>query len=215
MIKKTALYFIGIIFFLIGIYLTVFEKEPHFYTFFSIGLFIIFLLIYNNLAKVPFFYKWDKNKFMLFWIVMLGLSIIIDRIGMALGYWVSRYVTVTSEIIKYVFEWAVALIYIQLFFMIGVLLFRKLKFGYYTSIILSLLIFSTAIGFVTEYFNLFSDSWIVLSMPFTNYKIGDYFVVFQTLGYWVMAIIPFITYILVDNIKKLTDPKYFEPKKQK
>ncbi len=212
--KKLGLIILGVLFFLFGVYLTIFQREAHFYTFFSIGLFIISLLIYNNVSKHPLFHKWNKNQFILFFVLMLVVSIIIDQLGIALNYWIyPQYTTVFSEVVKYVFEWVVALSYIMIFFMIGVVLFRKMNCNYYVSLILSTLIMATLVGFFTEFFNVFTFSWQVLSMPFSNYKMGEYFLVFQTLGYWLMPIVSFIIYVMVDNIKQLTSPKYFEPRK--
>jgi hypothetical protein len=37
-------------------------------------------------------------------------------------------------------------------------------------------------------------------MPLTNFRIGEYFIVFQTVGYWLMAIIPYLLYLLADSI---------------
>ena len=55
-------YLTGIIFLLIGIYLSIFQFEPHFYTFFSIGLFLIFLEYYNSNNKNKLFKKWKIGR---------------------------------------------------------------------------------------------------------------------------------------------------------
>ncbi|MEJ2267771.1 MAG: hypothetical protein P8X70_01705 [Nanoarchaeota archaeon] len=84
--------------------------------------------------------------------------------------------------------------------MIGLDIFEK-KFSFWIAFVLSLIIFVISLGFLTEYINLFSDSWIVLSMPFSNFKIGDFFIIFQFIGYPLMAIIPFIIYKISERIK--------------
>jgi len=40
-----------------------------------------------------------------------------------------------------------------------------------------------------------------LSMPFSNFRIGDFFVVFQLIGYPLMALIPFVIYKISEKIK--------------
>ena len=65
-----------------------------------------------------------------------------------------------------------------------------------------MLIVVTPVGFLTESLNLNVYSWRVLNMPFSNFKIGDFFLIFQTLGYWLMALIPYGIYLLIDYIVK-------------
>lgn len=194
---RNYLYLVGTIFVLFGVYLSIFHKEPHFYTFFSLGFLIIFYNIYKSIKKEKLFK--DKKEFLLFSVVLLAECIIIDQIGMYLGYWTYQYTTFFDNFIKYVFEWVVPFIYSMLLLIIGQEIFKK-KFDEKTSFILSLLIFVTLFGLFTEYINLFSDSWIVLNMPISNYKIGEFFVVFQTIGYWLIALIPWITYKTIKKI---------------
>ena len=193
-------YLIGIVFLLVGIYLSIFQFESHFYTFFSIGLFLIFLEYYNSSNKNKLFKKWNDKQFILFSILLIVFSVITDRIGLFLNYWEYQYLTLFDEILKYIFEWGIALLYIMIFFMIGINIFEK-KFSKKLSLILSLLIFVTLIGFFTEFINSFSYSWKILSMPLTNYKIGNYFIVFQTIGYWIMAIVSFTMYKFINKLK--------------
>lgn len=197
--KPKTLSIIGIIFLLFGIYLSVFQKEPHFYTFFSIGLFLIFWPIYNHISKKQLFNKWGAKQYLIFFIGLLIISIIIDKIGLALGYWTYQYTTFFDEVIKYVFEWVVPFLYIFLFFIIGIELFKKAKLNTSLSFALSLFIFVIFIGLFTEYINHFSDSWIILKMPFTSYQIKGFFITFQTIGYWLMAIITFTAYKITDK----------------
>lgn len=198
--KINLKYLVGVVSLLIGICLSVFQSEPHFYTFFSIGLFLIFLEYYNSNNKNKLFKKWDNKQFVLFGVLLIVLSIVMDKIGLFFNYWEYQYLTLFDEILKYTFEWGIALLYIMIFFMIGKNILEK-KFSKKLSFILSLLIFVTLIGFFTEFINSFSYSWKILSMPLTNYKIGNYFIIFQTIGYWLVAIIPFIIYKFVNKLK--------------
>jgi len=198
--NSKLIYFIGILFLMFGIYLSVFQKEPHFYTFFSIGLTIILFQIYNSISKKKLFNKWKIKQYILFGVLLIIVSIIIDRMGLFLGYWGDQYETLFDEILKYVFEWGIALLYVALTFIIGINIFEK-KFSKNTSSILSLLTFVILIGLFTEYINNFSNSWTIIKMPFINYKIGEFFVVFQTIGYWLMAIIPLIIYKFTNKLK--------------
>lgn len=193
------IWIIGIIFFLLGIYLSIFKKYPHFYSFFSIGLVIILLNIYKTLTKKSVFQKWDLKKYSIFSLALVIVCIIIDKIGLALGYWKYQYTTLFDEILKYIFEWAVPFVYFMVALLIGIWFFKKQ--GKIFSFILSLIIFVTIAGFITEYINLFSYSWEILAMPISNYKIGNFFIVFQTVGYWLMAVITLILYKIVEKIK--------------
>jgi len=199
--KKIFAFIIGVIFLLFGIYLSVFKREPHFYAFFSIGLFLILISIYKNIFKKQLFSKWNFKKHLIFWTFLIIISIIIDLIGLRIGYWAYQYNGFYDEILKYLFEWVIPFVYILLSLLIGISVFEKLKINRIISFILSLLIFVIIIGLFTEFINHFSNSWIILKMPITSYNLEGYFVVFQTIGYWLMALITFFVYKIVEKIK--------------
>lgn len=200
--REYNFYLIALLSLLAGVLLSIFFSEAHFYTFFSLGVFMLFLGIYNSLSSEKLFHYWRFKHFIILYISLVVLSIFIDQIGMALGYWVyPSFNSIFDEVLKYVFEWIVALSYLALSLAIGIIIFKKRGFGKKASFILSLLIFVTIVGFITEYFNSFSLSWKVLSMPITDYKIGNYFIIFQTIGYWVMALIPFSVYKIIERLK--------------
>ncbi len=112
--------FVGIFFILFGIYLSLIRKYPHFYTFFSLGFLIISLLIYSHLYGKTIFKEWSYKKIVLLFIFVLVASIIIDKIGVFLGYWTyPHYDSIFDEVIKYLFEWTVPLIAFMIIFMIG------------------------------------------------------------------------------------------------
>lgn len=197
-------YIIGGLFTAVGIILAVVFHEPHFYTFFSIGLFVLFLEIYKSIVHKSLFSRWSFYKYVTFWVLLLIISILIDIIGMYLGYWeYPFYVTSWDEIIKYIFEWCIAQMYITLSFFIGLAILRRHHVSRVSSIILSLILFVLPIGLITEYFNHMAVSWLVLDMPVSNYSIGGYFIVFQTIGYWIMALIPWAIYKLVIGAGKI------------
>ncbi len=191
----------GIIFLLIGIILSVFFKQPHYYTFFSIGAFLILLTIYNSISKKSLFNKWKINQYFLFATIMIILSIILDKIGISLNYWTYKYNSIFDEILKYLFEWALAMTYIMISFLIGIKIFEKAKLNKKLSSVLSILIFVTATGLITEFFNHFSNSWIILKMPVTNFSINGYFIIFQTIGYWLMSLITLFIYKRIAKLK--------------
>lgn len=198
--NSKLIYTIGIIFLLVGIYLSIFQKEPHFYTFFSVGAFLILFQYQKSNFKKPFFKNWKTKQYLLFFVLVIIISIIIDQIGLSLGYWEYQYQNFFDETLKYFFEWGVALIYFMLILVIGIDIFKK-KLNKNFSVIFSLLIFVTLAGLFTEYINHFSNSWIILKMPLTNYKIKEFFIVFQTIGYWLIAIIPLIIYKFTEKLK--------------
>jgi hypothetical protein len=199
--KKEFLFLvIGIILIFFGIYLSVFKKEPHFYTPFSIGMVLVSISVYRIFSKKKLFENWKIKRYILFFGILLLSCIIADKVGIYLGYWIDNYHSFFDIFLKYVFEWTVPFISFMIFLMIGLDIFEK-KFSFWIAFVLSLIIFVIPLGFLTEYINLFSDSWIVLSMPFSNFKIGDFFIIFQFFGYPFMAIIPFIIYKISEKIK--------------
>jgi uncharacterized membrane protein len=58
------------------------------------------------------------------------------------------------------------------------------------------------LGVVTEFLNHKAMSWVIVSMPFSQYSIGGYYFIFQTIGYWLMALIPWFVYLIVVLIDK-------------
>jgi hypothetical protein len=194
---------IGTIFLIAGIILSALYKEPHYYTFFSVGALILLLIWHNNIAVNKLFSKWKTKQYLIFTVLMIIASLIIDNLGIYLGYWTyPRYNSFLDSVLKYAFEWVVAMTYLMVSLFVGKAILDKTKLSNTWKWIISLIVFVTIIGFITEYLNHLSGySWKVLSMPFTNYKIGDYFIVFQTIGYWLTALIPFVIYKITEKLK--------------
>jgi len=200
---KNLILILGIIALVFSIYQAVILKQAHFYSLFSIGAFVILLYLYNYVTKENPFKSWKAKEYIIFIGLLIIASITIDRLGIFLGYWTyPKYDSFSDELIKFIFEWTLALSYIMVSLMIGIKLFNKLKLNNILSFVLSLLIFVTLTGLLTELVNMQAYSWQVLSMPLTNYKIGNLFLVWHTIGYWLMAIIPYLLYKFVDNLKK-------------
>lgn len=187
----------------LGVYLSISFGEPHFFTPFSLGLGIIIYQIYNTISRDKVFHNWKIKEYLFFGISLTVVSVIIDKIGMALGYWEYQYVTLIDEVIKYLFEWTIPLVVSMLFFLMGVILLQR-KVSYNLAFILSLFTFVIAQGLFIEYINHFSDSWKILSMPITSYAVGGYFLIFQTIGYWLMALIPFAVYKVTESRVRVT-----------
>lgn len=182
--------FLGILFLFYGIYMSVFLKNPHFYSFFSIGLSILTLII-CNLQGQKLFNKWSFKKHIFFWFLLFFISIIIDQAGIYLGYWSYPYYnSLFDEIQKLVFEYVVSFIYFMNIFLIGVNLFKKINVNEKIPYLLSLLTFSPLSLLLTEYINSFSNSWI-FNIPTLYWYI---------FGSWLLAIIPFIVYNFVQKI---------------
>lgn len=198
--KRNILIIVGIILFIAGIVLAVIYQHPHFYASFSLGLFILLLISYNSISKEKIFSDWRWKKFLVYFVIMLISVIAIDQIGILLGYWAyPQFNTLSDEIVKYLFEYVVPFLYLMLFFMIGIRIFEKINLNYKLSFFLSLIVFSTLIGLFTEYINSFANSWQVLSMPISNFQVNSFFLVWQTIGYWLMALVPFAIYKFVDK----------------
>ena len=185
---------LGILCTLISLYQLAVLGLASFYTLFSIGMSLALSGMYNAFSNNRLFSGWSPAQVFAFWLLMLVVSILIDSIGMHVGYWHYPHYGKSDQVRKYIFEWGVALFYHFVALVAGIELFRKKGMDYRLSLALSLFVIVTAVGFLTESLNLHVRSWQVLSMPITNIRIGDYFVIFQTIGYWLMALIPYALY---------------------
>ena len=200
MLKRDFLLAIaGIVCTLISIYQATVLQMASFYTLFSVGMSLTLSSIYNVFSEEPLFAGWSSRQVVLFWTLMFAVSIIIDLVGMRIGYWKYPHYGKSDQVRKYIFEWGVALFYHFVALVAGIKVFRKKGLDYGLSLTLSLFVFVTAVGFLTESLNHKVSSWQVISMPITNLRIGDYFLIFQTLGYWLMALIPFALYKLLER----------------
>ncbi len=180
----------GILLFIFGIYLSVFQNEPHFYTFFSVGLLIFAILAYNEMSKKNIFNSWKTKEFVIFFFAVLIISVIIDKIGIALQYWrYPHFDSVYDEVLKYLFEWVVPLTAYMILFMTGKNIFSKL-------------LFVLSAGIITEYINSFALSWQILKMPLLNYNFGVFNLGFVSVGYWLMALITYSIYSFVEWRRK-------------
>ncbi len=183
-----------------GIVLALFYQEPHFYAPFSVGLAIVLHHAYTRYSGKNLFKDWNLHAVVLYLFGLLVFSIVSDQIGIALGYWqYPAYDSLLDYTVQYVFEFTIALLYIMLAFMIGLEFYRKRGFGYAVSLILSLITFSVLTGVLTEFFNSYAESWIVTDMPFSNVRIGRYWLVFITLGYWILSLAPYTLYRLFEK----------------
>ncbi len=184
----------GIICTIISIYQLAALGLASFYTLFSIGMSLTLSGIYNAFSQDPLFGGWSTVQIIVFCVLMLVVSIFIDSVGMREGYWHYPHYGKADQVRKYIFEWGVALFYHFVALVAGIELFKRKGLDYRLSLIFSLLLVVTAVGFLTESLNQKVSSWRVISMPITNLRIGGYFLVFQTFGYWLMALIPYALY---------------------
>lgn len=188
---------IGAILLVIGMSLAVVWREPHFYTFFSVGAFILLEAWYHKLYRERLFAKWGIQRKLVYFVLVLLASIVVDKLGLALGYWTyPSYLGWGDEVLKFIFEWVVALTYVMLAFLVGLAFFKQRGASKLSQWLGALLIFVIPVGLVTEYFNHFANSWVVTGVPFTNLAFGGYFLIFQTLGYSTMTLIPWVIYQL-------------------
>ncbi|MFP4617698.1 MAG: hypothetical protein ACLFMZ_02545 [Spirochaetaceae bacterium] len=195
----------------VSLYQNIVLELPYFYALFSVGKFLLLLSLYNTFAAEALFENWNLKSVLLFGFALLAVCIVIDRTGMFLGYWEYPHYTESDQLRKYIFEWAIALLYHQVSLLLGYELFKRLKLGNTLSFLLAVIVVVTPVGFITEALNLKVYSWRVLNMPFTNFRIGDYFLVFQTIGYWTMAIIPYALYIVFDTTVKKNSSSIEQP----
>ncbi|MDP7197722.1 MAG: hypothetical protein QF864_16260 [SAR202 cluster bacterium] len=199
---QTLRLWLGMIFLFVGILLAVVYNWGHYYTFFSIGAFLILLEVYRQISGKEVFEGWNILNHFVFWGLLTIASLFIDSFGVDAGYWVyPHYFTLTDEVFKIFFEWVVPLAYLMITLMIGINILNK-KYSLRTSTLLSLLSLVIITGFVTEFINNFANSWRILKMPLSSFEIRGYFLVFQTFGYWALAAIPYLIYNLVLKFRR-------------
>ncbi|MGC9311720.1 MAG: hypothetical protein ACP5IA_03435 [Sediminispirochaetaceae bacterium] len=174
-------------------------ERPYFYALFSLGMFLVLLSLYNRISREMLFAGWTFMDAVVFTIFLLLTCLIIDNIGMRLGYWEYPHYGPADDVRKYFLEWGIALLYHMVSLQVGAKLFQKFFPRESAAVLFSLLFIVTPVGFLTESLNLQVYSWRVISMPFSNLKIGDFFLIFQTIGYWLMALIPYTLYLIVDQ----------------
>jgi len=211
-LSRKILLIVGIFILSIALYQNIILDLPYFYALFSLGMFIVLLALYNTLAADSLFGNWRGRDILFFSVLLLVSCVLIDHIGMRLGYWEYPHYDTADDLRKYILEWAIALLYHMVSLLLGIQLFKRLFLQKTTAFFMGMLVVVTPVGFLTESLNLKVDSWKVLSMPFSNVKIGGFYLVFQTIGYWLMALIPYILYLAVDILvrKRCTTGKNFE-----
>jgi hypothetical protein len=192
----------GIFFLSIALYQNIVLSLPYFYAFFSLGMFLLLLSLYNRISAERLFAGWRPVDYLLFSLILLALCVFIDKLGMALGYWEYPFYDAGDQPRKYLLEWAVALLYHKVSLLLGIKLFRRFKLGDGASFVMGMLVIVTPVGLLTEALNIQVYSWRILDMPISDVRIGNYFVIFQTVGYWAMALIPYGVYLIFDTSVK-------------
>ncbi len=171
-------------------------QNKYFYSVFSLGILIVSWKIYNSISEKPLFHKFKTKHHLIFWIDIIIISIIIDYIGTKIGYWKVSFVGMEG-IIKYFPHWAIPMVSLMIIFLIFKKVLEKKKTNKIISPIISLTIPITILGIVSEYLNFFGNAWLIQSMPITDIKIGPYYLIFQTIGFWILTLIPYIEYKLI------------------
>lgn len=190
----------GVFFFVLGVIRSVVYSDPHFYSYLSIGLVILSFLAYIYYTGSNPFESWSYKEFISYSLLLLLFAFITDYLGVnVFGFWeYPFYDSLLNWSVQKTLEFALPLVYIQLFFMLGCRFFEKRGVNEYMAIVLSLLTFSIATGVLTEFVNSYADSWRILSMPISNAEIAGFSVVFTTIGYWIMALVPYAFYLVIE-----------------
>lgn len=196
--KNTITYISGITLILLGIILAIIFQSKYFYAILSIGILITFWKIYNSTSEKKLFHNFKTKHHLIFWADLIITSIIIDFIGTKLGYWKGSFMGIEG-ILKYPPEWVIPMVSTMIIFLIFKKIFQQKGINKYLSAIISLTIFITIFGIGIEYLNSFGQAWIIQSMPITNIKVGNFYLIFQTIGFWIIALIPFIEYKLIQK----------------
>ena len=176
--KQTLLFILGLLTLLIALYQNFVLKLPYFYALFSVGMSILLYIAYRRVSSEPLFKHWTFLHGTAFIVLLLAACVAIDHIGMALGYWEYPHYDNNDVVRKYTFEWAVALFYHLLSLLVGMRLFERKGASPPRAFAYSMLVVVTLVGFLTEFLNLHVYSWRVLSMPLTDFRIGEYFLIF-------------------------------------
>jgi len=195
----TGLFVLGGFSLAVALYQNFVLGHPYFYALFSLGMFFVLLSLYNRISGGMLFAGWTLSDTAVFALFLLLTCLLTDHLGMKLGYWEYPHYGPADDVRKYFLEWGIALLYHMVSLQVGVKLFQKFFPRETTAVLLSLVFIVTPVGFLTESLNLQVYSWRVISMPFSNLKIGEFFLIFQTIGYWLMALIPYTLYLIVDQ----------------
>lgn len=214
--KRTGLYMgLGVFAFLLSLVQLFVLKQGHYFTLFSVGLFVIFYVLHRTNYGNPF-KGWKWQQYLFYSLILLLGSLIIDVLGMHLGYWFyPYYTTVFDDIIKYVFEWVLPLTYMLLGYLLGKQFLVNKGMKNKTAGILSFLLGGFLLGLFTEAFNVFVYSWRVISMPLSNAMIGPFFIVFQTIGYWLMVLVPLVCFWIINWVYKKEIKNFMKKTKKK
>lgn len=121
-----------------------------FYAMFSIGTTLVFTVVYSLVSQRRVFDGWGIRRVMLFFLLLLGSSVLIDRTGMQIGYWEYPHYDADDTVRKYLLEWMIALFYHFIALALGIELFTRRGMDHRLSFVMSLLVVVTAVGFVTE-----------------------------------------------------------------
>lgn len=199
---RTVTAIVGFVLLAVAVYQNIVLELPYYYTLFSLGMFFLLLSLYNSISSRTLFDSWGARDLIYFTLSLLLVCVLIDKMGLYLGYWEYPHYNENDELRKYIFEWTVALLYHKVSFLIGIEFFRRLKLNDGIAFILSMLVVVTPVGLLTEALNIQVHSWKILDMPLTDLRFGDYFLVFQTIGYWTMALIPYVVYLFFDSFVK-------------
>lgn len=201
--KDILVYAIATILIILGIFLSTIKKHNYFYMILSMGLLILVWKIHNHIFKNKLMKNFKREHQLFFWFSLIIVSVIADIIGTQMGFWKGSFNTPFELSIKYLFQWAIPFVSLMILFLIGKKFLENEGVNKTISFCISLFIFITIFGIFIEFLNQFSYSWTINSMPITNFKIGNYFVIMQTIGYWTMTMIPYSIYLITKRIFKI------------
>jgi hypothetical protein len=190
MAQKLTLVF-GAALLLIGVLMALIGQEPHFYAPFSVGLALLGWYILRIKLQVKIFQEWRWPHFALFFICLLVFATIADHFGVSRGWWAyPSYHTFFDWTVQKVFEFAAPMLYLFFFLKIGEQLWQKYA-SRPAALAASAITIVLPLAIITQLLDSAAHSWVVLHMPVTSAHIGSVSIIFTTLGYWILAFVPY------------------------
>lgn len=182
-----------------GILMAAAYREPHFYAPFSVGLALLGWAILQWL-RIKMFSGWGWPQYVTFFAGLLAFAFLADWLGMKLDYWIyPNYHTIFDWTIQKLFEFVVPMLSLFFILKIGLELWAK-HTARTLALAASLVTFILPLAVATQYLGSLAHSWVVLKMPLTSASLGPFSVIFTTVGYWILASVPYTIYHAVNLV---------------
>lgn len=200
--KEKLLPMAGVALVTLGVVMAINAHLAHFYAPFSAGLALIGWYIVRFRLGITLFRQWQWPLFLLFLISLLAFAVIADYFGIAYGWWAyPNYHSPLDWMVQKILEFVIAMLYLFFFLLAGQHLWQRYV-NRPAALAASMLTTVLPLAIVTQLINLRAHSWVVLDMPVTDATVASVSVMFTTVGYWMLAIVPYALYGLCDSLRR-------------